>query len=187
MRRLILLAALLFLMHPVALAEDPAEAQLEKAGFSDLEALSESLGGPDVREAARAVLSGELPIGRDLPARALRQLREAVKRALLPALSVLAVPVLVALSLGMVLGADRGPLTLLCRLSAVYGLGRQCAAAMSVARDGMRVAVRIADAAAPVVSAALTLTGTAPSAASPPSSPPGEISPSGSGWTGCFG
>ena len=62
MRRLILLAALLFLMHPVALAEDPAEALLEKAGFSDLEALSESLGGPDVREAARAVLSGELPI-----------------------------------------------------------------------------------------------------------------------------
>jgi len=161
MRRLILLAALLLLLHPGAMATDPAEALLEKAGLSDLEALSKSLDGPDVREAARAVLSGELPIDRDLPATALRQLCEAVKRALLPALSVLAVPVLVSLSLGMVLGTDRGPLTLLCRLSAVYGLGRQCAAAMAVARSGMRVAVRIADTAAPVVSAALTLTGRA--------------------------
>jgi stage III sporulation protein AE len=161
MRRLILLAALLLMLHPGALAADPAEALLEKAGLSDLESLSESLGGPDVREAARAVLSGELPIDRDLPALALRQLCEAVKVALLPALSVLAVPVLAALSLGMVLGADSGPLTLLCRLSAVYGLGRQCAAAMAVARSGMSVAVRIADTAAPVVAAALTLTGRA--------------------------
>ena len=161
MRRLILLAALLLLLHPEALAADPAEALLEKAGLSDLEALSESLGGPNVREAARAALSGELRIGKDLPATALRQLREAVKGALLPALSVLTVPVLAALSLGMVLGTDSGPLTLLCRLSAVYGLGRQYAAAMAVARGGMRVAVRIADTAAPVVSAALTLTGRA--------------------------
>lgn len=161
MRRLILLAALLLMLHPGALAADPAEALLEKAGLSKLEALSESLGGPDVREAARAVLSGELPIDRELPALALRQLCEAVKVALLPALSVLAVPVLAALSLGMVLGADSGPLTLLCRLSAVYGLGRQCAAAMAVARSGMSVAVRIADTAAPVVAAALTLTGRA--------------------------
>jgi len=161
MRRLILLAVLLLMLHPGAMAMDSAEALLEKAGFSDLETLSESLGGPDVREAARAVLSGELPIDRDLPATALRQLCEAVRRALMPALSVLAVPVLVALSLGIVLGTDRGPLTLLCRLSAVYGLGRQCAAAMAVARSGMHVAVRIADTAAPVVSAALTLTGRA--------------------------
>lgn len=159
MRRLILVTALLLLLHPAALAAEPAEALLDRIGFSDLEALSDSLGGPDVRETARAVLSGELPITRDLPAMVLRQLGEAVKGALLPALSVLAAPVLAALSLGMALGADSGPLTLLCRLSAVYGLGRQCAAAMAVARDGMRVAVRIADTAAPVVAAALTLTG----------------------------
>lgn len=155
------MAVLLLLLHPGAIATDPAVALLEKAGFSDLEALSESLDGPDVHEAARAMLSGELPIGKDLPATALRQLSEAVKGALLPALSALAAPVLVALSLSMVLGTDRGPLTLLCRLSAVYGLGRQCAAAMVAARSGMRVAVRIADTAAPVVSAALTLTGRA--------------------------
>jgi hypothetical protein len=61
MRRLILLAALLSLLHPWALAADPAEALLEKAGLSDLEALSESLGGPDVRQVVLAALS-ERPV-----------------------------------------------------------------------------------------------------------------------------
>lgn len=161
MRRLILLAALLMLLHPVAMGEDPAGALLEKVGFSRLEALAESLDGPDAREIARAVLSGEMPIGKALPAEVLRRMGEAVRDALLPALGTLAVPVLATLALGLVLGSDNGPLTLLCRLSAVYGLGRQCAAAIAVARSGMEVAARIADTAAPVVAATLTLTGRA--------------------------
>ena len=161
MRRLIMLTALLMLLHPTAMGEDPAGALLEKVGFSRLEALAESLDGPDAKAVAQAVLSGEMPIGEALPAEALRRIGEAVRAALLPALGALAVPVLVTLALGLVLGSDNGPLTLLCRLSVVYGLGRQCAAAMAVARSGMEVAARIADTVAPVVAAALSMTGRA--------------------------
>lgn len=165
MRRFLLVAALLMLICPGALAEEPGEALLEQAGFSKLEDLSRELDGPDARAIARAVLSGELPMGEDLPAVILRRIGEALKRALLPAISALAPPVLVTLALGMVLGGDSGPLTLLCRLSCVYSLARQCAAAMEVAKGGMYVAARIADVAAPVVAAAMTLSGRAASAA----------------------
>lgn len=165
MKRLLLLAALLMLMAPVALAEEPAGTLLDRTGLAQLEALSEALDGPDVRDIAQMVLSGKLPVSRDLPVQALRRLSESVKRALIPALSALAVPVLVTLALGMVLGADSGPLTLLCRLATVYSLARLYAAALAVARQGMAVAVRIANTAAPVVAAALALTGRAASAA----------------------
>lgn len=160
-----LLAALLALLCPGALAEAPGEALLEQAGFSRLEDLSRELDGPDARAIARTVLSGKLPVGEDLPAVILRRVGDALKRALLPALSALAPPVLVTIVLGMVLGGDSGPLRLLCRLSCACSLGRQCAAAMEVAKGGMGVAARIADVAAPVVAAALTLTGRASTAA----------------------
>ena len=165
MRRMILLAALLLMLLPPAQAVEPAGALLEKTGFSRLEALSEALDGPDVRSIAQAVLSGELTIGEELPGACLRRIEQALRDALLPAVSALAVPVLAALGLGLVFGGNAGPLALLCRLAAAYSLGRQCAAAMSVARDGMAASAGIADAVAPVVAAALTLTGRASSAA----------------------
>lgn len=165
MRRLLLLAALLVLLCPGALAEENGEALLEQAGFSRLEDLSRELDGPDARAIAKAVLSGELPVGEDLPAVILRRMGKALKSALLPALSALAPPVLVTLALGMVLGGDSGSLTLLCRLSCACSLCRQCAAAMDLAKNGMAVSARIADVAAPVLAAALALTGRAASAA----------------------
>ena len=165
MKKLFLLAVLLLLLIPEALSEEPAGALLDKAGFAELEALSEALDGPNVREIAGMALSGKLPVSRDIPAQALRRLSESVRSALLPALSALVFPVLVTLALGMVLGADSGPLTLLCRLATAYSLARQYAGALAVARQGMAVAVRIANAAAPVVAAALALTGRAASAA----------------------
>ncbi len=165
MKRLLLLATLLMLLTPGALAWEPAGGLLDRTGFTELEALSEALDGPDVREIAGMVLSGKLPVSRDIPAQALRRMSESVRKALLPALSALVVPVLVTLALGMVLGADSGPLTLLCRLATVYSLARQYAGALAVARQGMAVAVRIANTAAPVVAAALALTGRAASAA----------------------
>ena len=165
MRRLMLLAALLMLLHPPALGDERAGALLDRVGFSRLEALSGALGGPDARGVAEAVLAGKLPIPKDLPAAVLRRVAGAVREALLPALSALAAPVLVTLALGMVVGADAGPLVLLCRLTAVYSLGRQCSAAMDVARRGMGAAARLANTAAPVVAAALSLTGRPASAA----------------------
>lgn len=165
MKRLILLAALFTLLSPWALAEDSGRALLERTGFSGLEALSEALGGPDASAIAEAVLSGKLPISQGLPGEALRQVAEALKGALLPALSALAVPVVATLALRVVLGANDGPLTLLCRLACACSLGKQCAEALAVARNGMNAAARIADTAAPVVAAALTLTGRAASAA----------------------
>ena len=165
MKRLFLLAVLLLLLIPGALSEEPAGALLDKAGFAELEALSEALDGPNVREIAGMVLSGKLPVSRDIPAQALRRLFESVRSALLPVLSALVFPVLVTLALGMVLGADSGPLTLLCRLATAYSLARQYAGALALARQGMAVAVRIANTAAPVVAAALALTGRAASAA----------------------
>ncbi len=165
MKKLFLLAVLLLLLIPGALSEESAGALLDKAGFAELEALSEALDGPNVREIAGMALSGKLPVSRDIPAQALRQLLESVRSALLPALSALVFPVLVTLALGMVLGADSGPLTLLCRLATAYSLARQYAGALALARQGMAVAVRIANTAAPVVAAALALTGRAASAA----------------------
>jgi len=164
MRRLALLMVALMLLC-VARAEEPAGAMLDAVGFSRLEALSRSLDGPDAGAIAGAVMTGTLTIGEDLPQKAVRHIAAAVRRSLLPALSALAAPVLVTLALGIVLGSGSGPLTLLCRLAAACSLGRQCAEAVAVARRAMAVAVRIADTAAPVAAAALSLTGRAASAA----------------------
>lgn len=164
MKLLILMAALLML-HPAALADAMPDALLEQAGFSRLAALSGELGGPDAKSIARSALSGELIIADSLPSDILKQLGEEVKRALTSALSALAAPVIVTLALRMIMGEDAGALTLLCRLGCVYSLGRQCAWAIGIAESGMGDAVRIADIAAPVVAAALSLTGRAASAA----------------------
>ena len=165
MKRWMLWAALLMLLCPGARGEAPAQALLDQTGFSGLVDLSEALDGPDVRRIAGEVLSGRLPVHRDLPGRALRQFTGAVKKALLPVLWALATPVLVTLALRTVLGAEDGPLVLLCRLACVFSLGQQCAAAMEVAREGMAVVARIANAAAPVIASALSLTGRAAASA----------------------
>ena len=164
MKLLILMAALLML-HPAALADATPDALLEQAGFSRLAALSGELGGPDAKSIARSALSGELIIADSLPSDILKQLGGEVKRALTSALSALAAPVIVTLALRMIMGEDAGALTLLCRLGCVYSLGRQCAWAIGIAESGMGDAARIADIAAPVVAAALSLTGRAASAA----------------------
>ena len=74
MKRLFLLAVLLLLLIPGALSEESAGVLLDKAGFAELEALSEALDGPNVREIAGMALSGKLPVSRDIPAQALRRL-----------------------------------------------------------------------------------------------------------------
>ena len=165
MKRWMLWAALIMLLCPGARGEAPAQALLDQTGFSGLVDLSKALDGPDVRRIAGEVLSGRLAIRRDLPGAALRRFASAAKEALLSALSALAVPVLVTLALRMVLGAEDGPMVLLCRLACVFSLGKQCAAAMEAAREGMAVAARIANAAAPVVASALSLTGRAATSA----------------------
>jgi len=164
-KRLMLWLALLLVLCPGAKGEASAQALLDRTGFSELESLSEALDGPDVRRIAGEVLSGRLTVRRDLPRKALRRLIGALKKALLPALGALATPVLVTLMLRLVLGAEDGPLVFLCRLACVLSLGEQCATAMAVAREGMAVAARIADTAAPVVASALSLTGRAAASA----------------------
>lgn len=164
MKLLILMAALL-LLHPAALAEAAPDGLLDQVGFSRLAALSGELGGPDAESIARSALSGELKIADNLPSDILERLGGEVKGALTSALSALAAPVVVTLALRMILGQETGSLTLLCRLGCAYSLGRQCAWAIEIAESGMGSAARIADVAAPVVAAALSLTGRAASAA----------------------
>ena len=165
MKPLILLAALLLLLHPASRADAATGALLDQAGLSKLEALSEALGGPDVQHIVSAALAGQLEIGGNILPEIASLITQALRNALLPALSALASPVLIALVLRMVLGAQTSPVTLLCRLSCVYSLGKRCVAAMETAKSGMIVAAQIADTASPVVAAALALTGRATSAA----------------------
>ena len=97
--------------------------------------------------------------------RAASYLARALIEPLLEALSILAGPVLATLCLRALLGRCDGALALLCRLACAVGLAGCCASAMKLAREAMSLSSRVANVAAPVLAAALSMTGAGMSSA----------------------
>ena len=138
---------------------------LDRAGFEKLESLSREVDGPDLRDIAGAVLSGELSVDVSLPRRALRRLGNELRRGLLDALSALAAPVLATLALQMLLDRTDGALRLLCRLACACALAQRSVEAIRCAAAAMSASSKVADAASPVIAAVLAMTGAGASSA----------------------
>ena len=130
-----------------------------------MEGLADELDAPDVHQVAEMVLSGKGEFDADLPGWALHRFAEALREALLDALKALAAPVLAALLLKLLLSRQDAALTLLCRLACVLALAQRYAVTMGIAAAAMGTARRVAEAVAPVLAAALTVTGSGGSAA----------------------
>ena len=164
--RLIVLAALLAVLMPGVRAEAGiSDALLDSIGFDGLESLAGELDGPDLRRLAREVFSGKLDWRELAPEGLLKRLGSAVREGLLETLASLALPVLASLLLRLLLSGREGPLTLLCRLACACALIRGYGRAVGVVKSALELEGRVADALAPVLAAALALTGSSAASA----------------------
>ncbi len=153
------MVALLLALHPAARALDAMDALLGRTGFDRLEALADELELPDIRNLASRAMEGKLDVGEGSIRRALEGLARRLRASLVDTLCVLAAPVVASLCLRLLLGGGNGALALLCRLACACGLARGCASAMDLAGTVMALSARVAGTAAPVLVAAMSLTG----------------------------
>ena len=163
--KLLALTALLMLLNPVALAKSPPKALLDRVGFQSLEELGDELGLSGAGELAGKLLEGKFMPGSKELRQAASRLARALAEPFLEALSILAGPVLATLCIRALLGRCDGALALLCRLACAVGLAGSCASGMALARSIMVLSARVANAAAPVLAATLSLTGAGMSSA----------------------
>lgn len=157
----------IFLYNNSARGEDLRERLLESAGIGDLAALSEELGGIDVRHVATRLLKGELPVS-DIDLQGwLERLGRALGKELTDALRALAAPVLTSLALRTLIGDSpgSGAIGLLCRVSCAALLTARFDAMRQVAEATLSALKRLVDVASPALIAALTLTGASERAA----------------------
>lgn len=157
--RLAALLLLVMLFWPGGASADADTSILTRVGFERLESVSEALGGPDALDIARRALSGELALDGDMPRRLCDRFRKALKDGFLKALTLLAAPVLAALTLRLTTGREDGALALLCRLACACGLAGHFTGAAMLAERSMADAVKLVNAVAPVLAAAMTLSG----------------------------
>ena len=145
------------------MAETAADALLDKVGFDRLERMAEDAGAKRI---ADFLLSAGEDLEPDLPKRLIGRLAASIKSGLAEALAALAFPVLASLIIRLLLGREDGALSMLCRLACACELARRCADAISIAGAAMSKAARAADTVSPVLTALLTVTGSATFAAS---------------------
>lgn len=157
--KLISLLLLALLLAPGALALDAREAILDSVGLEALDAPGLGSDGMSAREIARRALTGEFTLDAELPARAARTVAAGVRDGLTETLRLLAPPVLAILMLRLLLGRRHSALVLLCRLVCAVALLSRLAGMLAEVKSAMAQVGRIADAVAPVLSAALALTG----------------------------
>lgn len=161
MRLLAIAAALLLALSPSALAEAGMEAL---DGYGALKDASGDL-GLDLADLARRALSGEwIPDGEALTGLA-RRLAAALRDGFADALICVMPSVLAMLLVSAVLGGRSGALPLLCRLCCACGMTERFAGMLSVAREAMAAAGKLAGALSPVLASALALSGEAAASA----------------------
>lgn len=158
-RRAVLIVV--FLLAVFAIPSLCEEALLDRTGVDALQETSRQLGGVDVRELARKLLSGQLALN-DVSVRdAVAHFAEELRAALADALTALAAPVL-ACALLRALLEDRArgaAMALVCRLTCAALMMERFIACRAVAAEALSAAAKWIGAAAPVVASAMALTG----------------------------
>ena len=132
---------------------------MNRAGYERLEAVARELNATWMAEAARRALAGEALLDSEGLLGALRRLTDLVRDGLLEALRRIAAPALATALLGLLIGRQNEALSLLCRLACAGALAGPCAAALKAAGDMLSRSARVTDVLAPVLAAAMALTG----------------------------
>ena len=142
-----------------ARAESSVEAQMDRAGYARLEALARELNVTWMGEAVGRALSGEMLVDANAVQGALRRAARAVRNGLMEALKRIAAPALATALLSLLPGRRNEAMALLCRLACAAALAAPCAEALRAAGDMLSRSTRVTDALAPVLAAAMALTG----------------------------
>lgn len=145
---------------------DSIDSLLERAGFGDMLSQAEALGAKDIRALVGKVMRGELLPDADTLRQLLTRLARAVRRGLMDALAVLAVPVVASLAYQLLADdGENGAMALVCRMSCSASMMRRFVFSRGVAKAALSASVGMVNAASPVLAAALTLTGSGARAA----------------------
>lgn len=155
------LAALLLAL-PTRCNAEQAQTQaelLDRVGFERLEAVSKSLGSVDAGSIVGELLAGRLAIDRSACRRLFYRFLLSLRDGLGQTTAALAAPLLVLLVMRLVAGRGPAGVTLLCRLACACALTGQCVRSASIAGELMRASTAVMDAAVPVLSGAMALTG----------------------------
>ena len=132
---------------------------MDRAGYARLEALARELNVTWMGEAVGRALSGEMLVDANAVQGALRRAARAVRNGLMEALKRIAVPALATALLSLLPGRRNEAMALLCRLACAAALAAPCAEALRAAGDMLSRSTRVTDALAPVLAAAMALTG----------------------------
>ncbi len=137
------------------------EALLNSTGIGALQETSRALGGVDVRELARKLLSGQLALNESSVRDAVSDFGGKLRAALADALTALAAPVLACALLRALMDdrAQGAAMALLCRLTCAALMMERFVACRAVAGEALSAAAKWIDAAAPVVASTMALTG----------------------------